>query len=111
MGAIARYGLSTWAARHAERFPLGTLAVNVVGCFAIGALSLVAERSNLSETTRHFLAVGVLGSLTTFSTFGIETFSLLRTGSLVAAGTNVAANVGLGLVAVVAGRALARGLA
>lgn len=89
-------------------FPLGTLAVNVGGCLAIGLLAeLVESRGALHPETRALLVVGVLGGFTTFSAFGNETMSLLRDGETGLATLNVAANVMLGLGAVWAGRVVA----
>ena len=108
VGAIARYGISGWVHRRVEGpFPTGTLAVNVVGCLLIGMLMhLVEDRQFLAPTTRLFLMVGILGALTTFSTFGYETVQLLRDGETHLALASVAANVILGIGGVLAGRAL-----
>ena len=108
-GALARHGLASTANRLAPTFPLGTLAVNVLGCFAIGVLAwFVDERQALPPTARLLLRVGFLGSFTTFSTFGWETFELLRDGRLGAALANAGANLALGLLAVAAGWSVAR---
>lgn len=83
LGATARYLLGGWILHHTltGKFPWSTFAVNVLGCAAIGALSAVAERSNLiGPGTRLFLFTGLLGGFTTFSAFGLETFLLLRRG-------------------------------
>ena len=105
IGAIARYGFSGLVQRLAGgSFPAGTLAVNVAGCFLIGALMYLAEQRNLfAPGTRLFLMVGVLGSFTTLSAVGYETFEFLREGSLVPALLNAAANTALGVAAVIAG--------
>jgi CrcB protein len=106
-GAIARYGISGLFARSA--FPTGTLAVNVLGCLAIGNLmGLVVERQFFSPETRVLWMTGFLGALTTFSTFGYETIELVREGSGRLALLNVAASVVLGLGAVVLGWLLVR---
>jgi CrcB protein len=97
-GALARYGLSGLLQRGAA-FPVGTLAVNVLGCFLIGVLF---ER--LGPGARQFVVVGVLGGFTTFSAFGYETLELLRGGEPRLALANVAANVVLGVGAVLVGR-------
>jgi CrcB protein len=99
LGAMARYGLSGFAHRVlGASFPYGTLAVNVLGCLVIGAvLYLVEGRAVLSLQARLFLATGILGGLTTFSSFGYETLELLRSQQLRLALLNVAANVVLGL--------------
>ncbi len=107
VGALCRYGLAGLVQTAAgPRFPAGTLVVNVLGCFAIGALAALVEgRLALSPEWRLFLLVGLLGSFTTFSTFGYETLELLRAGSFPAAALNLGAHVVLGLGAVALGRA------
>ena len=109
-GAIARYGLSGLVHRLVGgTFPSGTLAVNTLGCLVIGILAGLAEdRQLFSSSTRLFLMIGLLGSFTTFSTFGHETVELLREGSVRAALSNILANVLLGIVAVVVGHTLVR---
>lgn len=108
VGAVARYGLSGLAHRVSRgTFPVGTLAVNVIGCFAIGVLmALVEDRQSLGPSARVFLTIGLLGSFTTFSTLGHETFEYLRVGDLRLALGNVALNLVLGLGAVGLGRML-----
>jgi len=106
LGAVSRYLLSTWVQRLGS-FPFGTLAVNVLGCFAIGMLwALAREREEFSPNVQAFLAVGFLGSFTTFSTFGLESLNLLRNDHLAQVGASIIANVTLGLLAVALGRAL-----
>ena len=113
VGAVGRYGLAGLVQRWVRGdFPWGTLAVNVLGCFLIGLLMALARFGIvLCPRTRTFLGIGLLGSLTTFSTFGYETMELVRTGSWFAAAGNVAGNVILGLAAVLAGLAAGRLLA
>ena len=89
-------------------FPFGTIAVNAVGCFAIGVLAHLAEsRGGFSPAARSMLFTGVLGGFTTFSAFAHETQVLARLGGAAPAAANVALQVGLGLASVWAGRALA----
>jgi len=109
-GAVGRWVLGGWVQRLAgPSFPLGTWVVNVAGCLALGALmGLVDSRLDVTPETRLFLGIGVLGSMTTFSTFGYETVELLRGGELALALGNVAGNVVVGCGAVVLGRALVR---
>ena len=111
LGAITRFLLSGYLQRRADGgFPIGTLGVNVLGCFLIGLLmTVVHERQMFSEGTRLLLGAGFLGSLTTFSTFGMESIQLLRAGDMRLFLASVAGNVLLGLLAVVAGVAAARG--
>ena len=102
LGAIARYGLSGLVHRYANgSFPAGTLAVNLLGCFLIGALMFLVEARQLfTPETRLFLLIGFLGSFTTLSTVGYETFELLRAGDVRLAAVNAVANLLLGVVAV-----------
>lgn len=105
VGAMARYALSGLAQRWlGSGFPYGTLLVNVIGCLALGGIwGLVEYRQMFSMNTRLFLTTGILGGLTTFSTFGYETFAQLRDQQYALAAANVAANVVLGVAAVMAG--------
>ena len=106
LGSIARALLSNFVQQTSDSaFPLGTLAVNVIGCFVIGALSQVGEtREIFSAETRAFLFVGVLGGFTTYSSFGNETINLWRGSMGWLAFVNVAAQLLLGLGAVLVGR-------
>lgn len=108
LGSIARAWLSNFVQQTSDSaFPLGTLAVNVIGCLVIGALSQVGETHDIfSAETRAFLFVGVLGGFTTYSSFGNETINLWRGGGWLAF-VNVAAQLLLGLGAVLVGRWLA----
>ena len=105
IGSILRYWLTDAAQRSTQGgFPVGTLAVNILGCLAIGILwSLVEYRQWLNPELRIFVTVGILGGFTTFSAFGYETFVLIRDGQYPWALANVAANVVLGIGAVIVG--------
>ena len=111
LGSVLRYvvsGLVQDAARD-SLFPWGTLAVNVLGCLAIGVLGELAEaRGAFGVETRALLMTGLLGGFTTFSAFGSETMHLLRGAERMLAAANVLANVVLGLAAVHAGRVAAQ---
>lgn len=111
LGSIARYWLSGIVQRYfaSEGFPFGTLAVNVLGCFVLGYVtSLVEYRQLFGPNVRLLLTVGILGGFTTFSTFGYETFTLLRDNEHLLALANVAGNLVTGVVAVAAGWFLAK---
>lgn len=102
-GALLRYGLTGLVYRHLPHatFPFGTLAVNLLGCLAIGGLAgLLDSRGLLAPELRAFAFVGLLGGFTTFSTFGYETLLLAREGELLRAGAYVAAHVVLGVALV-----------
>jgi len=112
LGASLRYVLGGLVHRVvAPEFPWATFLINVCGCFLIGVLAILAEeRGPIGPGGRLFWLVGVLGGFTTFSTFGYETLSLAREGSHGLALANAAGQVVLGLVAVWAGVAVARGI-
>ena len=103
VGAIARYGLSGFVHRQLplSNFPYGTLAVNLLGCLVIGlVLGLVESRQMFGPEFRTFALIGILGAFTTFSTFGYETFAMLRDGEHLRALLNVGLQVLLGLALV-----------
>jgi fluoride exporter len=116
-GAIG--SLLRWAAifmtiqRLGFGFPWGTLAVNVVGSFAIGVVAAwaVGGAFGVTPPVRLFLATGVLGGFTTFSSFSLETLNLIREGAVPQAFIYVAGSVLLGLAAASAGMVVARWLA
>ncbi len=110
IGAVCRYLLSGAAQRlGGGTFPAGTLVVNVLGCLAIGmAMTFVTDRPLLSSHARLFLMIGLLGSFTTFSTFGYETVELLGDGEFGPAIWNMGGNILLGLMAVILGRLIAK---
>lgn len=112
LGALARYWITPPLARPGVRFPYGILVCNVVGCLAIGVVMwLVIHRPALPPGIRLLVVVGLLGSLTTFSTFGYDTLELVRQGHMGQAVLNVATNVALGLGAVALGLWIASSLA
>ena len=81
-GAVARYLLASWAHGLWEgKLPVGTLLVNMLGSFAIGIIYvLLVERQFIHPDWRGVLMVGFLGAFTTFSTFSLETITLLEAG-------------------------------
>ena len=91
LGALCRLGLSALAVRIVGAgFPWGTLVANLTGCFLIGvAVALIEYHNLLGDTHRLFFMTGILGALTTFSTFALDTVTLARSGAWFAAGTNL----------------------
>jgi CrcB protein len=112
-GAILRYLLSGLFQNLSGSavFPYGTLGVNVLGCFVIGLLSYLVEyRGLFGVETRLFVFIGLLGALTTFSTFGHETYGLIKDARIPFALLNVGIHVVAGLAFVWFGRMLAYAL-
>ena len=110
LGSVIRHGVNRLV--HQEwplmRFPLATVIVNVSGCCAIGLLAGLVATGRLPMRTnwREFVFVGILGGFTTFSTFGLDTITLLRAGDTTQAGLNVLLQVACGLGGVYVGLAL-----
>lgn len=115
IGALSRYGIS-WGMRtmFGDHFPLGTLIVNVVGCFLLGLLTGFLDEKFIDEKTgkqfREIIGIGFLGAMTTFSTFGVETVSKAQQGQIFVAAANIGLNLVLGLAFALAGIWLARWL-
>ncbi|MDT5157504.1 MAG: fluoride exporter [Acidobacteriota bacterium] len=109
-GTLCRYWLAgVVARRYGETFPAGTLLVNLAGCFLIGFLFFMfQERYAASETARAVVFVGLLGGFTTFSSYGLQTFTLLQDGRGAYAAANVIASNLLGLLLVWGGYVLAK---
>ena len=111
MGTLVRYWL--WGAdeRWGASFPVGTLIVNLLGCLAVGFLFQATEEKYLIDPVlRSAILVGFLGGFTTFSSFGIQTFTLLREGEIFLAGLNVAVSNVVGLILVWTGYTVSRSL-
>jgi CrcB protein len=107
IGGAGRYWVSGLvAAQVGEVFPWGTIAVNVVGSFAIGlfvALTGPDGRLLVAAEARQFFMLGVCGGFTTFSSFSLQTLNLVRDGEWAWAAANIALSVALCLAAVLAG--------
>lgn len=108
VGAVLRWRIGV--AIGLRSFPWATLAVNVVGCFALALVLAGPGASRWSPTTTTAVAVGLLGAFTTFSTFGYETFTLLRTDEPARAAAYVGLSLVGGIGATALGWAAGRGL-
>ncbi len=108
-GTLGRYVLGgavyAWLGTS---FPYGTLVVNLLGCFVIGFLGVLADQKFLLDTNaRLFWMVGLLGAFTTFSSLIYESWKLLQDGELILASANLMGSVVLGLLALWLGSVLA----
>ena len=109
-GALARYGISSWAAaRFGSGFPVGTMLINVLGSLLIGAvIALFTTRLTVAWPWRPLLVTGLLGGFTTFSSYSYESYQLLLRGEWLLAAVYALGSVALGLVAVAVGIWLVR---
>ena len=108
-GTLARYALQGWLQnRSGPSFPTGTLAVNLIGSFLLGAVAKFAlDHLWVSPEWRIAITIGFFGAFTTFSSFGWETVHLLESGEWFRAAIYTAASVLGGIVAVMLGMRLA----
>lgn len=110
LGGAGRLGINEIAARLlGADFPFGTLIVNVVGAFFMGALTeYFAFRGGVSQELRLFLTTGILGGFTTFSTFALESVVLWERGEWLPSVAYVALSIFLSIAALIAGLAIVR---
>jgi CrcB protein len=109
MGSIARYWVSSAVGgRMGVRFPYGTLLVNITACAILGfSLTFLSGRAEFSSVYRYLVAVGFIGSYSTFSTYEWETLATLRSGAFLLAGVYAVGSLALGLAATWCGAVLA----
>jgi CrcB protein len=112
-GAVTRYLVDGWISETTRGgFPWGTLAINASGSFPLGLLAaLTIDRSLISPEIRGPVLIGFIGAYTTFSTWMLESWRLVESGSWAPALANLGSSVALGLVAVFAGLAVGRAIA
>ncbi|MEE9193919.1 MAG: fluoride efflux transporter CrcB [Thermodesulfobacteriota bacterium] len=104
IGALSRYTLSNLISKSFQtNFPLGTLGVNLLGCFIIGIVWQFSEHYSIEKNLRLFFFLGLLGAFTTFSTFGLESLHLFKDGYMKSALLNIFLNNILGIVLVLLG--------
>jgi fluoride exporter len=107
LGCVARHGVNHLVHQHwpLVRFPVATIVVNILGCCVIGALAglIASGQLPMRAQWREFVFVGMLGGFTTFSTFGLDTVTLIRTGEPLQAFANVVIHVVGGLAGVYGG--------
>lgn len=112
IGTVSRHLVSGAAHQmFGAKFPYGTFAVNILGCFLIGLIvSLAQEKFVLTDPMKLFLIVGFLGAFTTFSTFIFETSTLIKSGSTLLALANVLVSVLIGFFIFEAGVLLGKNI-
>ena len=104
VGAVSRYLLSSVIQQNSNTFfPMGTLAVNLTGCFLIGFFSHYFTQKTISPEFRLCILTGMFGAFTTFSTFSLETVNLLKDGKIMLSLLNILANNIPGLLFVILG--------
>ncbi|PEN14199.1 fluoride efflux transporter CrcB [Longibacter salinarum] len=109
IGALMRHGVSALVHRYVPAsFPWGTLAANLAGCFLIGALWAVSERSSFSPALGLFLFTGMIGAFTTFSTYALESLQLMQRGHVVSGLANIALSTLAGIFLVLIGMQTAK---
>jgi CrcB protein len=111
LGALARFfTISIASTLLGNNFPYGTLIANVLGSFAVGAISIfLLDKGGFSVQTQSFLIIGFLGAFTTFSTFSVETITLMQNAEWLKATGNILLNLTLCLLATFSGIYLVRG--
>ena len=98
IGASFRYIASTWFSQFSRfGFPLGTFAVNFIGCILLGIFVGLGLEKITTLPLREFAVIGILGGFTTFSAFGLESFELLKSGQLTMTLIYIIGSIVLGL--------------
>ena len=111
IGGLLRYTITRWTMHISLSFPYGTIFINVLGSFVIGyfgTLTLQSGKYPASDNLRLFVMMGICGGFTTFSSFSLQTFDLMRSGAWGRALANVVLSVVLCVAAVAAGHRLAQ---
>ena len=105
LGAVCRYLLGQVIPKLGSGFPLATFAVNLLGCFAIGLVVGIAGRNtDIDPRLILFLQTGICGGFTTFSTFSLESLTLIEEGRITIGILYIVLSVLLGLIALLAAR-------
>lgn len=100
LGAVLRYLIGLISVSPKSGFPIKTFLINIIGCFAIGIISALAQKNSLNPKLVLFIKVGLCGGFTTFSSFALETQNLLEKGSFLTAILYVLLSILVGVFAV-----------
>ena len=107
VGACLRYLIGLISLKEPFTFPVKTLVINLLGCFVIGLIAALAVKNNsLSPKTVLFIKTGLCGGFTTFSTFALETETLIKTGHICLAVLYIALSVVVGVVLAFVGQVI-----
>ena len=110
LGAVCRYLIGLVIPKLDSGFPLATFAVNLIGCFVIGLIvGILGKHGNLEPRLVLFLQTGICGGFTTFSTFSLETLTLLEEGRYTAAVLYIVLSIALGLFVLFTAKQIASG--
>ena len=110
LGGLLRYAITRMTLNMSAGFPYGTIFINILGSFVIGyfgTLTLQSGRYAASDNLRLFVMVGLCGGFTTFSSFSLQTFDLMRNGYFIRATLNIVGSVVLCICAVALGHLIA----
>jgi CrcB protein len=111
LGGLLRYAITRATLNLDNGFPYGTVMVNILGCFVIGFMgtfTLSGSKHEVSENLRLFVMVGICGGFTTFSSFSLQTFDLVRSGAWGRALANIVVSVVVCFLSVAAGHRFAQ---
>jgi CrcB protein len=113
LGALARFGAQNWIGAPANGFPIATFLVNILGSVAMGVLIGVLAKTTpqYQNEIRLFVAVGIFGGFTTFSSFSLDAITLIERGDIMLAGVYVIGSVILSLTGLWMGMLAMRGIA
>jgi len=108
IGAVSRYLVSRYLGNLIPSFPLGTLAVNILGSFILGFIIYsLSQGKTISPDMRDFITIGIIGGFTTMSSFAYESFRMAELGQMLFFALNIALNIVLCIAAIYAGKELA----
>lgn len=111
IGASCRYALSILLPTNIGSFPWATWSANILGCFLMGIFAAASEKYPVLQVEwRLFLAVGILGGFTTFSSFGLETLQMFRHQLYILSFCYIGSSLILGLLAVFLGYSVLKAL-